>query len=161
MYVFPLRSFKKLLASRRYRCLHSPPHHAQGDRQLTQVAKNDTTKRTALVIGNSEYLNARKLSNPANDATDMAAVLADLGFEVIHGTNLNMKEMTDKVREFGDTLKAKGGVGLFYYAGHGVQVGGRNYLVPIEANIPREDEMISTRSTSTLSLEKWGRRTTG
>ncbi|MEO7660165.1 MAG: caspase family protein [Pyrinomonadaceae bacterium] len=119
-------------------CFESP---AQDNRQLVQDAKNDKTKRTALVIGNSDYLTARKLSNPANDAADMARTLADVGFEVIFGNNLSMKEMTEKVREFGDALKINGGVGLFYYAGHGVQVGGRNYLVPVEANIPREDEI--------------------
>jgi hypothetical protein len=162
MYVFPLRSFKKLVGTASLAMFAlTAALHAQNDRQLTQVAKNDTTKRTALVIGNSEYLNARKLSNPANDATDMAAVLADLGFEVIYGTNLSMKEMTDKVRVFGDTLKAKGGVGLFYYAGHGVQVGGRNYLVPIEANIPREDEIDFNAFNVDIVFRKMGTANNG
>ena len=114
---------------------------AQVTRQLTQEKPNLSDKRTALVIGNGDYQNARKLLNPVNDATDMAAALREVGFDVIAGTNLNRKQMNDKIREFGDALKTNGGVGLFYYAGHGVQVGGRNYLIPIDADIPREDEV--------------------
>lgn len=71
----------------------------------------------------------------------MANSLRQVGFEVINGTNLNLKQMNDKVREFGDKLKSSGGVGLFYYAGHGIQVNNRNYLIPVEAAIPREDEV--------------------
>lgn len=111
------------------------------DRQLVREQQSVSKARTALVIGNSDYLTARKLSNPSNDATDMAKALSDLGFDVVFGTNLSLKEMTEKVREFGDKLKTNGGVGLFYYAGHGVQVGGKNFLVPVEADIPREDEI--------------------
>ncbi len=102
---------------------------------------NDGQKRLALIIGNGNYVNARKLVNPPNDAADMTVTLTELGFEVISGTNLNLKQMTEKVREFGDKLRTSGGVGLFYYAGHGVQVNGRNYLIPVEADIPREDEI--------------------
>ena len=120
--------------------LYWPAAAQTPDRQLTRE-KDPPKARTALVIGNSEYLTARKLSNPSNDATDMARTLAELGFDVVFGTNLSLKEMNEKVREFGDKLKTNGGVGLFYYAGHGVQVGGRNFLVPVEADIPREDEI--------------------
>lgn len=112
---------------------------AQQNRNLTRDESGQ--KRLALIIGNGNYTNARKLVNPPNDANDMAATLQELGFEVISGTNLNLKQMTEKVREFGDKLKTSGGVGLFYYAGHGIQVNGRNYLIPVEADIPREDEI--------------------
>jgi len=111
------------------------------DRQLTQEDDAQTRKRVALVIGNGDYANARKLANPVNDANDMAKALRDVGFEVVSGTNLSLKQMSEKVREFGDKLKASGGVGLFYYAGHGVQVNNRNYLIPVEADISREDEI--------------------
>ncbi len=114
---------------------------AQDNRQLAQEKPNISNKRTALVIGNGDYQTARKLANPVNDATDMSGTLRELGFDVISGTDLSFKQMDDKVREFGDTLKANGGVGLFFYAGHGVQVGGRNYLIPVDADIPREDEI--------------------
>src|SRR3954466_2487626 len=92
---------------------------AQADRQLIQET-GDVRKRTALVIGNADYAKARALANPANDATDVAKALGDLGFTVISGTNLDLKQMNDKVREFGDALRVSGGVGLFYYAGHGI-----------------------------------------
>jgi tetratricopeptide (TPR) repeat protein len=115
---------------------------AQSDRNLERPnAAGVAEKRLALVIGNGSYQKARSLANPANDATDVAAALSGLGFEVISGTNLSLKQMNDKVREFGDRLKAGGGVGLFYYAGHGIQVSGRNYLIPVDADIPREDEV--------------------
>jgi Caspase domain len=94
--------------------------------------------RVALVIGNSAY---RKdpLANPINDARAMSASLRQLGFKVIALENASQKQMHDGVRQFGDSLT--GGVGLFYYAGHGVQVKGRNYLVPVDADITREDEV--------------------
>ncbi|MEP7213472.1 MAG: caspase family protein [Acidobacteriota bacterium] len=116
---------------------------AQGTRSLEREKTTSAMaeKRLALVIGNGSYLKARSLANPANDATDVAATLSGLGFEVISGTNLSLKQMNDKVREFGDSLKTGGGVGLFYYAGHGIQVSGRNYLIPVDADIPREDEV--------------------
>lgn len=126
------------------------------NRQLTKPANSDKdkTKRVALVIGNGDYVNARRLSNPVNDATDMAKTLKELDFEVISGTNLNLKQMTDKVREFGDKLKVSGGVGLFYYAGHGIQVGGRNYLIPVEADILREDEIAFSSLNLNFVLQK-------
>lgn len=130
----------------------SLPAAAQQNRNLTR--DNDTQKRLALIIGNGNYLNARKLANPVNDAIDMTSTLRELGFEVISGTNLNLRQMTEKVREFGDKLRASGGVGLFYYAGHGVQVNGRNYLIPVEADIPREDEITYVALNLELVLQK-------
>jgi len=118
---------------------------AQETRDLSR-AKADkpkvSDKRTALVIGNAAYEH-KKLANPVNDATDMSAVLKELGFDVITGTDLSLKQMREKVREFGDKLKENGGVGLFYYAGHGIQVNGTNYLIPVDTDIPREDEIES------------------
>lgn len=125
----------------------------QVDRQLIQET-GDVRKRVALVIGNADYLKARTLANPANDATDIAKALGELGFTVISGTNLNLKQMNDKVREFGDTLRVSGGVGLFYYAGHGIQVGGKNYLIPVDADIPREDEVDFNALNLDLVLRK-------
>ena len=130
------------------------PIKAQTQRELTQEDDDKKLKRTALIIGNGDYTNARKLVNPAKDATDMANTLTALGFEVISGTNLNLKTMRDKVREFGDKLRANGGVGLFYYAGHGLQVGGENYLVPVDADIPEEDEVSYSAVSINLVLSK-------
>ncbi|PKN04224.1 MAG: peptidase C14, partial [Deltaproteobacteria bacterium HGW-Deltaproteobacteria-9] len=84
-----------------------------------------TERRTALVIGNSNYADGR-LKNPVNDATDIAAALKKLGFTVTLRTDADLRVMKDEIDKFGDSLK-KGGVGLFFFAGHGVQFGGNNY----------------------------------
>jgi hypothetical protein len=96
-------------------------------------------QRIALVIGNSQYKDS-PLPNPLNDARAIAKVLADSGFKVTRKENAGQKEIQIALREFGDALKA-GGVGLFYYAGHGMQVKGRNFMIPVDANIQREDEV--------------------
>jgi len=118
--------------------------HAQQEpnRQLVQPepATSTASKRIALVIGNGAYTRAPQLKNPPNDARDMAATLKALGFDVTSGTNVNQREMKRLVREFGQKLKA-GGSGLFYYAGHGVQSKGRNYLIPVDADIQSEAEV--------------------
>lgn len=103
--------------------------------------RTTTEKRLALVIGNADYQSTTKLTNPSNDATDMAATLKTLGFEVLSGTNQSKREMEALIRQFGEKLAKQGGVGLFFYAGHGIQYRGGNYLVPVEANIPAEDEI--------------------
>jgi len=91
-------------------------------------------KRVALVIGNSEYKHTPRLENPKNDATDMAAARKKLDFTVVEGRDLDKAAMDRTIRDFAEAL---GGaqVGLFFYAGHGLQVGGQNYLVPIDAKL--------------------------
>src|SRR5262245_46891802 len=89
--------------------------------------------RLALVIGNSDYRDA-PLPNPMNDARAMSAKLRELGFTVIERVNASREQMAQASREFGNRLKL-GGVGVFYYAGHGVQLSGNNYLLPIDADI--------------------------
>lgn len=96
-------------------------------------------KRTALVIGNSEYQIGR-LRNPANDAQDMAEALMKLRFDVTLELNADLENMEHAISEFGRHLY-QGGVGLFYYAGHGVQVGGENYLIPVNAAIESESDV--------------------
>jgi hypothetical protein len=95
--------------------------------------------RTALIIGNSNYESGR-LNNPVNDASDMAATLKALGFEVILRKNIDLQGMEESLEELGNRLK-RGGVGLFYFAGHGVQVGGTNYLIPTGARIRKESDV--------------------
>jgi len=90
-------------------------------------------QRVALVIGNGAYQQDR-LRNPVNDATDMAESLRELGFKVILRTDANQRQMKRSLREFRTELR-RGGVAMFYYAGHGVQHRGRNYLVPVGADI--------------------------
>ena len=80
-------------------------------------------KRLALVIGNSAYKNAPTLKNPSNDASDMAAALERLGFEVIRGVDLDYQGMRTSVRRFSEKLPSSD-VALLFYAGHGLQVAG-------------------------------------
>ena len=95
-------------------------------------------ERLALVIGNSAYQTA-PLKNPCNDAEDMATTLKKLGFKVILKKNADQRTMEDAIRHFGRQLR-NGGVGLFYFAGHGIQVEGRNYLMPVDARIESESD---------------------
>jgi uncharacterized caspase-like protein len=99
-----------------------------------------TEQRIALVIGNSTY-SSGLLRNPVNDATAMSAVLKKLGFTVTLKKNAKQQEMDESIREFGRQLKRTRGVGLFYYAGHGMQIGGVNYLLPVNARIEKESDV--------------------
>ena len=95
--------------------------------------------RHALVVGNAGYASA-PLLNSVNDATAVAKVLEKAGFTVDLKINATQKQLQDAVSVFGDRLKA-GGAGLFYFAGHGVQIKGRNFLMPVGSDIKREDEV--------------------
>jgi Caspase domain len=92
----------------------------------------DAERRVALVIGNSAYAYAGDLANPTNDATDISNALKTRGFEVVDGLNLDKAAFDRKVRDFATALSGAD-VGVFFYAGHGLQVGGENYLVPVDA----------------------------
>lgn len=91
-------------------------------------------KRVALVIGNSAYTHTPALANPKNDATDVAATLGSFGFEVVEGYDLDKAGFDRTVRRFAATLQ-NADVGVFFYAGHALQVQGQNYLVPIDAEL--------------------------
>ncbi len=96
-------------------------------------------KRVALVIGNGAYEDA-PLVNPVHDAEDMARAVVRYGFTTMKHLNVDRKEMRRAIRRFGQAIGG-GGVGLFYYAGHGLQVDGENYLVPIGATVYAADEI--------------------
>ena len=115
-------------------------------------APGQPEQRLALVIGNSGYKSG-PLTNPVNDARAMAVRLQQLGFAVIKKENATREQMMTAVRDFG-TLLAKGGVGLFYYAGHGIQSKGVNYLVPVDADIRSEDELSTRAYNANEVLEK-------
>ena len=99
--------------------------------------------RNALVIGNGSYQGVGSLENPANDARLMGDTLRELGFDVIQLIDASQGDMKRAVRNFGYKLNDAGrdGIGLFYYAGHGVQVRGANYIVPVDAVILREGDV--------------------
>ena len=102
-------------------------------------------QRIALVIGNSNYQNVSQLSNPANDAKSVAKLLNAAGFEVISATDLSHNEMIQVVQDFSSKIADRGPntVAMVYYAGHGVQLAGENYLVPVDARISSETDLVS------------------
>ncbi|NEU69674.1 caspase family protein [Spirosoma agri] len=132
----------------------------EGDNRIRLIAQNEggsasesflirfdkpapmvTEKRLALVIGNANYEGSNKLTNPVNDANDMAESLKKLGFDVLQFTDLDSKKMKQAINSFGEKLRDDYQVGLFYYAGHGVQNGGINYLVPTDAQPASRNEI--------------------
>ena len=99
-------------------------------------------ERVALVVGNADYEQeiAAKLKNPVNDATAVAAALRRMGFEVIEGTDLDRDGFFDKIIEFDDAAR-EAEIALFFYAGHGLQVDGRNYLGPVDMKLERKQDL--------------------
>lgn len=97
-------------------------------------------ERIALVIGNSDYQHTTKLKNPRSDAEAMTARLQSLGFEVIGGVDLDRRALVGELIRFGRAAE-KAETALFFYAGHGLQVSGQNYLVPVDALVEFEAEI--------------------
>jgi hypothetical protein len=104
----------------------------RSEKRLIRYEKAVVEKRIALVIGNANYGENRSLRNPVNDANLMESTLKQLGFEVIKKLNADKQSMELAIKEFSKKLPAYN-VALFYYAGHGVQVDGMNYLIPVDA----------------------------
>jgi hypothetical protein len=106
--------------------------------------------RLAYVIGNNDYMYWNKLINPVNDANGVAGVLASVGFKVRLFLNLNYKEMSQCMNDFGHELNDHN-VGLFYYAGHGIEMRNESYLIPIDTSIKsQEDIILSSIKLSTI-----------
>lgn len=120
---------------------------------LAHGAYASTEQRLALLIGNSAYKSS-PLLNPVNDVRLMDGALKEAGFTVVKAENASIREMRRLVRDFGDKLRASGGVGLFYFAGHGVQVRGDNFLVSTDSDIRNEDEVPDDSINANVILEK-------
>lgn len=136
--------------------IHAQQTQAQSQAQQQAMAlvraSGDTRARHALVIGNAEYSGLPKLGNPVNDAQDMSQALTNLGFEVDFIRDADLAAMDDAVIKFGNRLAAgQGSIGFFYYAGHGVQSGGINYLIPTDARIGAES-YLKTRALAVQSV---------
>lgn len=99
------------------------------------------SERIALVVGNSDYINVSQLANPGSDAALMTSTLESVGFEVTLVSDADLRGLRKALTEFGRKLRENDAVGLFYYAGHGVQMGGENFLIPVDANIQDESEL--------------------
>jgi hypothetical protein len=109
----------------------SPPPPAASEQRKRAETARESGRRVALVIGNGAYARVRPLPNPTNDARAMAKSLRDIGFVVTEGTDLDRTAMQATIRDFlRDAARSQ--VALVYYAGHGVQIDGRNYLAPID-----------------------------
>jgi len=107
---------------------------------VTLAAAAQADNRVALVIGNSAYVNTAPLANPGNDVGDIAAALRRLNFQVIEGRDLDKRSMERTIRQYAVGLTGAD-VALFYYAGHGLQIGGQNYLVPTDAKLSAEGDL--------------------
>lgn len=107
---------------------------------LTSFSNPALAKRVALVVGNSAYEHAPVLANPVNDATAVATVLRRLDFEVIEGIDLQRLDFEAKIRQFARAIRGAD-IALFYFAGHGLQVAGKNYLAPIETRLLDEADL--------------------
>ncbi len=106
--------------------------------QNSQNSNGD--KRLALVIGNAKYIYSGELGNPENDAKAMKIALQQVGFDVLEYENLNQPQMKAAIDDFGKKLKNYS-IGLFFYAGHGIQSKGYNYLIPVDANLQTEQQI--------------------
>ena len=115
---------------------------------LTLAQAQAPEPRTALVVGNADY-SFGALENPINDAEAVAKSLEEAGFAVTLETDADQAEMEKAIDAFRDALKQKGGVGLFYFAGHGAQMSGENYLLPVGGHIRGESDIKTGAVTAT------------
>lgn len=113
--------------------------------QPVPTALQGPEQRVALVIGNANYQNAPKLANPDDDARSMAQFLNSAGFEVVAATDLTQNDMLRVVQDFSAKVASRGPntVAMVYYAGHGVQLAGENYLVPVDAKVSSPTELVN------------------
>jgi hypothetical protein len=109
------------------------------EKRLIKLSPALAERRLALIFGNSQYKNSSPLKNPVNDANLMEGTLKDLGFDVIKQINAGKEEMMKAIREFNEKLPGAN-VALFYYAGHGNQVDGKNYLIPVDAKLEKQGD---------------------
>ncbi|MGE5492677.1 MAG: caspase family protein [Actinomycetota bacterium] len=110
-------------------------------------------RRVALVIGNDTYQEVTKLEKAANDARAVGQQLKKVGFEVLSYTNLTRREMNQAIGQFVEKVSG-GGVGVFFYAGHGVQAGGSNFLLPVDIKVKSEQDLVDEAVDMQRVLER-------
>lgn len=118
---------------------------------LTGFLQSAWAKNYALLIGNSAY-SIGALDNPANDAHDLANVLRSTGFDTTVILNQDATAMRQAIRDFGEKLRDNDGIGFFFFAGHGVQVAGENYLLPVGFPLRSENEVQTHAVSANLVL---------
>lgn len=121
--------------------------------QTASVVPHTSAPRLALVIGNSRYRHG-PLVNPGNDARAIAAQLRQAGFTVTLTLDSGRQAMTEAIRTFGEQLRTRQAIGVFYYAGHGLQLNWRNFLVPVDAHIRNPGEIAAQTVDVGLLLEQ-------
>jgi hypothetical protein len=138
----PIRNLTLLLSCLIVAAIGTTMQHAVADSRVDVGRSAPEGKRVALVVGNGRYASS-PLANPPNDAELIATTLRGLGFEVRLQKNADQAAMKRAIEDFGAALEKAGpdSIGLFYYAGHGVQLNGRNYLIPVAANINRDADV--------------------
>jgi uncharacterized caspase-like protein len=104
-------------------------------------------KRVALVIGNNDYRTVTKLDKATNDAKAVGRELTRLGFEVISVSNVSQKRMNQVINEFSQKVSG-GGVGVFFFAGHGMQINNQNFLLPVDFELPNDANDVADQSIS-------------
>jgi hypothetical protein len=134
-----------------------PP--SEGTQSVPSASASNNQRRVALVIGNNHYVNTKPLTNAVADAQQMAQVLRRLGFFVVLGTDLDKASFDGKLREFASSLD-QADMSLLFYSGHGLQVDGENYLVPVDAKaedkLSLKFEMIRVRDLLDSMVEESG-----
>jgi uncharacterized caspase-like protein len=114
-------------------------------------------ERVAFIIGNSDYLHAEQLKNPGNDASALKAAFTRLGYQVIHGKDLSQERLTSQVRSFVERLVGVE-VAVFFYAGHGLQIDGKNFLVPVDFDPNRQEHLTAQLVQLDIILEGMSKR---
>ncbi|WP_434055860.1 MAG: caspase family protein [Roseibium sp.] len=126
---------------------------------VTLSAQADDERRFALVIGNATYENVATLENPIHDATDLAATLTKIGFEVRLGLDLNREQLQSAIADFANTAK-NADLSLIYFAGHGIELDQTNFLIPVDAKLEKdndaEDETVALDSLMASVAEMRG-----
>src|SRR5262249_20342885 len=119
-------------------------HIVASERSFWMVKGDGSAKKIALVVGNSAYRYVRTLDNPKNDAAAIAKSLEELSFdEIIPAIDLDQKDLLERLKEFCAKLDRES-IALLFYAGHGVQVWGQNYLLPCDARVAKASDLRST-----------------
>ena len=126
---------------------------------LSLATPASAQKRIALIVGNSAYAHAPQLPNPQNDAVDIQSALRALGFEIILGVNADRAQFAKLLKQFGDAIAVSDET-LFFYAGHGMQAKGVNYLIPIDAKVRSEQDLEQESVSLDLVLRQMQRAAT-
>jgi len=125
--------------------------------QQRNLAPSIDSKRVALVIGNNDYKSVPRLMRAVNDAQSVAATLQRIGFATRLVTDATQKQMNKAINEFAGDI-AGGGVGVMFFAGHGMQINSQNFLLPVDIDEPQSDSDVEDQAVSLQGIQSsWHR----